>query len=161
MTRPHADEAMHSAAGPRVRQVGPKASLTHSRWGLWLCSLIVAAGASLLVTVAGTGGTAALVPSAIQVGGQARTVTSIVSKPKVPTPTVSTPSTQPVAAPTTPTTIAGTHRTTVIEPVSTVTDQKDSGGGDNSGDSNTRTTPSTTTTTSTATATVTSTTFDN
>src|ERR1019366_2323850 len=139
----------------RVRQLGPRASLTHSRWGLWLCTLIVAAGASLLVTVAGTGGTAALVPSAIQVGSQARTVTSIVSKPKVPTSSVSTPGTQPVAAPTTPTTSAGTHRTTVIDPVSTVTDQKDSGGDgpssgvDNSSNSNSGTTTSTTTTTTT------------
>ena len=150
MTRPHADETAHSAAGPRVRQLGPRASLTHSRWGLWLCTLIVAAGASLLVTVAGTGGTAALVPSAIQVGSQARTVTSIVSKPKVPTSTVSTPGTQPVAAPTTPTTSAGTHRTTVIDPVSTVTDQKDSGGdGPPSGVDNSGTTTSTTTTTTT------------
>jgi hypothetical protein len=159
MTNPHADE------DPSGRRLAPRASLARSRWGLWLGSLIVAAAASVLVTVAGSGGTAALIPSAIQVGGQASTVTSIVAKSNVPTTTFSTPSTQPVAVPTTPTTIASTHRTTVIDPVSPVTDQKDSGGdgpsdgADTSGGSNTGTTTSTTTTTS-ATS-VTSTSIDN
>lgn len=157
MTRPRADVAAQSTADTRVRRLGARSSLSHSRWGQWLGSLIVAGGAVLLVTVAGSGGTAAQVPSAIQVGGQARTVTSIVSKPKV-----STPSTQPVAPSTSPTTNAVSHRTTVIKPVSTVTDRKDSGRdgpsgvGGNSGDSYSGTTTSTTTTTTTPTTTSTS-----
>lgn len=165
MTRPHTDEAARSAAATRVRRFGPRSSLSLSRWGLWLGSLTVVAGATALVTVAGAGGTAAQVPLVIQVGGQARTITLIIPKPKPIVPTISTTSTQPVAPPSTPTTTAVTHRTTVINPVSTVTDQEDSGGGDNSdggdysGDSNTGTTLSTTTTTTTAT--ITSTSVDN
>jgi hypothetical protein len=162
MNRSRENVAAQSAADARVRRLEARSSLAHSRWGLWFGSLIVAGGAALLVTVAGSGGTAAQVPSAIQVGGQAQTVTSIVSKPKVPAPTVSTPSTQPVAPSTTPTTTAVSHRTTVIKPVSTVTDQKDtggdgpSGGGDNSDDSNSGTSTTTTTTTTTAPTTSTS-----
>jgi len=162
MTRPHADEAARNAADTRVRRLGPRSSLSHSRWGLWLGSLIVAAAATALVTVAGTGGNAAQVPSALQVGSQSRLVTLIVPKPKVSVPTVSTSSTLLVVSPTTSTTTPLAHRTTVINPVSTVTDQEDSGGGDNSdrgdnsGESNTVTKGSTTTTTTTATSTSTS-----
>ncbi|HVA52182.1 MAG TPA: hypothetical protein VNF05_01580 [Acidimicrobiales bacterium] len=153
MTRSNADEAAGSAADARVRRLGRRSSLSHSRWGLWLGSLIVAASATALVTVAGAGGTAAQVPSAIQVGSQARAVTLIAPKPKVPAPTLSTPSTRPVATPTTKTTTAVTDRTKVINPVSTVTDQGDSGGGENAGNSrtvNTKTTTKTATTPSTS-----------
>ncbi|HUY16216.1 MAG TPA: hypothetical protein VMV11_01505 [Acidimicrobiales bacterium] len=156
MTRSHADEEPRSAADPRVRRLGPRTSLSRSRWGLWLGSLIVAASATALVTAAGAGGTAAQVPSALQVGSQARTVTLIAPKLKVPAPTRSAPSTQRVATATTTTRTAVTKRTKVINPVSTVTDQGDSGRGENSGggekssDSNTVTTVNSTTTTTTA-----------
>ena len=153
MIRPRADVAARSVADTRVRRFGARSSLSHSRWGLWLGSLIVAGGALFLVMVASSGGTAAQIPAAIQVGGQAHTVTSIVSKPKIPVPTVSTPGTQPITLPTTPTTIAFSHHTTVIKPVSTVTDRKDTGGdgpsvgGGDLGDSHSGTTTTTTTTT--------------
>ena len=152
MTGPNKDDAARTSGASRVRSRGLRSSLTGTRWGMWLCSLFVAAGAVLLVTLIGTGGAATQVPSALQVGHQATTVTS----------SLAATSRRPGALSPTTTTTAVTHRTTVINPLSTVTDHQDSSGDKNSsGDSNssatnagsatstTATTPSTSTTTAT------------
>ena len=115
----------------RARPRGLRSSLTGTRWGLWLCSLSVAAGAVLLVTLTSTGGGTSQVPSALQVGRQAAAVTS-----RVPASSVPATSPGPGASSPATTTTAVTHRTTVINPLSTVTDQEDSSGDGNSSGTN-------------------------
>ena len=153
MTRPYKDEAVRISASSRVRPSGPRSSRTGSRWSLWLCSIFAAAGAAILVNFAGTGGSGANVPAAIQVGGQAAVITSGAAKSSVPKSNAgSTTNTS------TTTTTSVTRHTTVIKPLSPVTDQEESkgygnstsddhsGGDDYSGGTNVGTTTSTTTT---------------
>ena len=140
MTRPHENEAARIAAASRGRPHGLRSSLTGSQWGLWICSLFVAAGAVLLVTLTGTGGAATQVPSAIQIGSLAPA-----SSPNAVTSTI--PAANPIPKTSSPatTTTARAHRTTVINPLSTVTDHEDPGGNDGSS----ATTPGAATSTST------------
>jgi hypothetical protein len=140
VTRLHEDEAAQIAAASRVRARGPKSRLTGSRWGLWVCSMFVAAGAVLVVTLTGTGGAATQVPSAIQIGVPTPTSTANAVTSTIPVansiPTTSSPPT---------TTSVVTRHTTVINPLSTVTDHEDPGREDGSG----ATTPTAATSTST------------
>ncbi len=157
MTRPYKDEATRIPTASRLRANGPRSSPTTSRWSLWICSIFAAAVATILVIFAGTGGTGADVPAAIQVGGQAAVITSGVAKSGVPksnagSTTITTTKT------TSTTTTSATRHTTVIKPLSPVTDQEESkgndnsssddnsGGDDHSGGTNVGTTTSTTTT---------------
>jgi|ERR1035438_1111823 hypothetical protein len=122
MTRPHADEATQMFAASHTRPQVLRSSFTGTRWGLRLGSLFVAAGAVLLITLTGTGGAATQVPSAIQIGRQTAQPTSSVPK--------SSP--RPITSSSVATTISATHQTTVVNPLSKVTDHEDPGTDDNS-----------------------------
>jgi hypothetical protein len=157
MTRPYKDEAVRISAASRVRPSGPRSSRTGSRWSLWLCSIFAAAGAAIMVNVAGTGGSGANVPAVIQVGGQAAVIPSGVAKSTSPKSNAgSTTNTTTNTSTTTTTSI--TRHTTVIKPLSPITDQEESkgygnsssddqsGGDDHPGGANVGTTTSTTAT---------------
>jgi hypothetical protein len=86
----------------------------------------VATGAILMVTINGSGGAAAQVPSVIQVGNQTRTPPGIVVT-TIPAPTSSSSTTTiPVVQ----------HLTTVVRPQATVTDHEDPSWGDSSSETN-------------------------
>ena len=137
MTRPRADEATGMSADTRARPQRLRSSFVGTRLGPWLVSLLVVAGAVVLITLTGTGGAATQVPSAIQIGRQTSHVTS-----SVPTTTP-----RPSSSSTVPTTVSTTRRTTVITPLSTVTDHEDTSNYDRS---NATTAGSATSTTTTA-----------
>jgi hypothetical protein len=125
MNRRYEDEAArtppasHAPAPLRPhRSVGPK-------WGLWLTSLFVSAGAVLGVTLTGVGATATGVPASVQVGHQLTTSTA--GTGVAPT----RPSGHPTTTATPPTSATGLKAaTTVVQPLATVTDREDSSGGD-------------------------------
>ena len=137
MTRPHTDVATGMSAGTRVRSHGLRSTFARPRLGPWIASLVVAGGAVVMITLTGTGGAATQVPSAIQIGHSTSHVTS-----SVPTTTP-----RPSTSSTVPTTVSPTRRTTVIRPLSTVTDHEDKG---NDNGSNATTAGSATSTTTTA-----------
>ena len=79
-----------------------------------------------MVTINGSGGAAAQVPSVIQVGNQAGTQPGIAVTTIPAPPSSSSTTTIPVAQ----------HLTTVVRPQATVTDHEDPGSGDNSSETN-------------------------
>jgi len=122
MTRPHTHEATPISRTSRTRPRRLRTSSTGTGLVMWLGSLLVAAGAVVLITLTGTGGASTQVPSAIQIGRPSAPVTSSVPTSRPP-PRTSIPA---------PTTVPTTHRTTVINPLSRVTDHEDSSTDDNS-----------------------------
>ena len=125
MTRPHEQASAGMTEISRVRLHGRAHSSGATRWGPWLFSLLVATGAILMVTINGSGGAAAQVPSVIQVGNQAGAQPGI-AVTTIPAPTSSSTTTIPVVQ----------HLTTVVRPQATVTDHEDPGSGDSSSETN-------------------------
>src|SRR5664280_1963171 len=126
MTGPHEQASATVTEISRVRRHGRARSSGAARWGPWLFSLLVATGAILMVTINGSGGAAAQVPSVIQVGNQAGTQPGIAVTTIPAPPSSSSTTTIPVAQ----------HLTTVVRPQATVTDHEDPGSGDNSSETN-------------------------
>ena len=125
MTRRKAIEAARIAGRMHVRASVPSSSHYGSRWGLWLFAVLVAGGAASIVTLTGADSAGKQVPAVIQIGRPAITIVTAPPTSTVPRTTVAPPTsttTVPVAKP----------LTTVVLPLSKVSDHEDTGGVDNS-----------------------------
>ena len=131
MTRSHQDESGRFTGTSQPLAHGHTRSSTSTRWGPWLFSLLIAVGAVVTATINGSGGAATQVPAVIQVGSQSTkvpsSVTTVPSK-SVAATTTTIPRVQPL--------------TTVVHPLSTVTEHEDSSSRAHSGETTTGATSS-------------------
>ena len=108
----------HTSLAPRHDRA-PRPS--PSRRGLWLFSLIVAAGSIMTVIINGAGSASTQVPSVIQVGRHSTTTPTVVTTTNPTSNTATSSTTIPVAQ----------RLTTVVHPQANVTEHQDSNSGDN------------------------------